>query len=101
MVTGFPPARGEEGSTTEGIVATLGGALEHAAQVDDLLLVDVVMTRGVEELGFRPEGDLVAAVVLLGHGRHTLEKGEDVVPLNVVAHRMTEDLLHRGLMVPI
>lgn len=41
------------------------GTLQQAPQIDDLLLADVVVSRGVERLGFCPQDHRRATVVVL------------------------------------
>ena len=71
------------------------------AQVDDHLLVDVVMARSVERLGLSSQGHLVAPVVPFGDFGHALQQGEHIVPLDVVADRVLEDLLEGHPMMPV
>jgi hypothetical protein len=50
------------------------GTPEHPPQVDDLLLVDIVMSRGIERLGLRSQRHRVPAIVLPGDSGHALEE---------------------------
>ena len=77
------------------------GGAEHAPEVDDHLLADVLPTRPVERLGLATDSDLELAVVLLAHLADRLQQGEDVTPLDVVADRVGEDRLRRAAMVVI
>jgi len=69
--------------------------LEHATQVNDHLLVDVLVVRTREALGLLPDGHPELAVVLLLDGSDGLEQGERVVPAHVVAGGVLEDRSQR------
>ena len=49
-------------------------APEHPPQVDYLLLVDIVTSRGVERLGLRSQGHRVPVIVLPGDSGHALQE---------------------------
>ena len=74
---------------------------QHAAQVDDLVLFHIVMPPGIERLSLRAHGHSEPAIVLLRDGADALEERQDVVPLDVVARGVTEDLVHRRLMMRV
>jgi len=65
---------------------------EHAAQVDNLLFVDVLVLRLVEDLRLAADRDLEPAIVSLVDLTDVLQQGQDSVPLHVVAGRMLKDL---------
>ena len=82
----------------------LGGdarGAEHAPEIDHQLLADVLATRPLESLGLATDSNLDLAVVLLAHLADRLQQGQDVTPLDVVAHRVREDGLRRAAMVVI
>ena len=54
---------------------------EHAAQVDNLLFVDVLVLRLVEDLRLAADRDLEPAVVALVDLSDVLQQGQDSVPL--------------------
>jgi hypothetical protein len=77
------------------------GPYEHPPKIDDLLLVDVVMSRGIERLSLGSQCHSEAAVVLPCDGANAFEERQHVVPLDVVADRMSENLVHRCLMMGV
>src|SRR5580704_7136526 len=77
------------------------GALQHPSQVDDLLFVDVVMPGRIERLGLGAQRDPEPSTGLFDHVPYALEERQHVMPLDVVAHRVVENLLHRRTMMPV
>ena len=77
------------------------GGCEHAPQVDDHRLADVLPTWAVERLGLATDTDLEVPVVLLPHFTDRFEQGEDITPLHVVADRMRQDCLRRAPVVMV
>ena len=75
-------------------VGVVTGISQHPAQVNDHLDVNVFVPRAVEGLGLRPKRHLDLAVVFLTHLADVLEQRDHVAPLNVVAGRVTEDLVN-------
>ena len=73
--------------------------LEHPAQVDGRLLVDVFAPRSLEYLCLGPQVHREFAVVLPFDRPEVLEQGQDFAPLDVPAHRVPEDLLDRPPVV--
>src|ERR1700683_4838701 len=75
-VTGVASALGSGRPACASLCSLRGnpGTAEHPAEVDDLLLVDVVMSRGIERLGLRSQRHRVPAVVLLSDRVHALEE---------------------------
>jgi hypothetical protein len=65
---------------------------EHAAQVDNGLGVDVLALRLLEERLLGSDGHVELAVVAGRDGADGLKQRDDRVPLDVVAHRVVEDL---------
>src|ERR1700683_1834433 len=72
-----------------GVVA---GTRQYSAQVDQLLSVDVLVTRTPEHLCLLADAEQKHVVVLLFDGSDRLEQGHDVVPFDVVVRLFLKDL---------
>lgn len=96
--------RGRLCAHVQPLAQPLGGdarGAEHAPEIDHHLFADVLATRPLESLGLATDTDPDLAVVLLTHLADRLQQGQDVTPLDVVAHGVREDGLCRAAMVVI
>ena len=89
-VTGFP--RGP---------SAIAGVCQHATQVDDHLLVDVLAGGRHEEFELWPDLDGNLAVMTHGNLTDGFEQRHDGPPLYVVAGRMIQDLPQRVAMMAV
>src|SRR6185369_15405115 len=65
---------------------------QQVAQADDRLDLRVLVDGIVEEAGLRADRDLDLAVLVALHGADGLQQRHHIVPLDVVAHGVLEDL---------
>src|ERR1700733_12225397 len=72
-----------------GVVAR---ARQYSTQVDELLSVDVLVTRTPENLGLLADAEQKHVVMLLFDGSDCLEQRYDVVPFDVVVRPLLKDL---------
>src|ERR1700722_7102661 len=70
----------------------LAGTSQYSAQVDELLSVDVLVTRTPENLGLLADAEQKHVVVLLFDGSDFLEQRYDIVPFDVVVRLLLKDL---------
>jgi hypothetical protein len=80
---------------------TVSRLAQKAAEVGQLLCVDVLVARGVEGLALAAEGDEDVTFVGLLDRCHRVEQREDRVPLDVVTQRVPEDLRQRVPLVAV
>ena len=83
------------------VVRPVAGLLEQAAQIRQLLGVDVLVAPRVEGLGLSAHRDQQVSLVGLLDGTHGIEQREDRMPFDVVAEGMPEDLRQRVAMMAV
>jgi len=92
--------RGEVRTRTA-LCRAIPGVAQHAAQVDDHLLVNVLPGRRPEEFELGPYFDGDPAVMTHGDLADSFQQRHDRPPLNVVAGGMLHDLAHRIAMTVV
>src|ERR1022692_3738372 len=82
-------------------IGSVSGTVQHPAQVDHRLGVDVLMRGGLEEFGPRPDSNCDHAIAVLHDRADRRQQRDHGMPLDVVAHGMLEDLAQRVAVVVV